>query len=67
MPLNSNSIFQLPAGRHLDGDGLYLNVGASGRRSWQLRIKVSGKATMISIGALPAMGLMAARQRVLSH
>jgi integrase len=63
MPLNSNSIFQLPAGRHLDGDGLYLNVGASGRRSWQLRIKVSGKATMISIGALPAMGLMAARQR----
>lgn len=40
-----------PAGRHGDGDGLYLEVKPSGSRSWVLRVTHDGRAREIGLGA----------------
>jgi integrase len=40
----------LPAGRHGDGDGLYLVVKPSGGRSWILRVMHDGRAQEIGLG-----------------
>ena len=63
MKLNSATLYGLAAGRHADGADLFLNVSADGkRRSWQLKVRPpKGKETMVSIGAMPSMGLAAAR------
>ena len=58
-----NSIFTLPAGRHHDGGGLYLDVsGTSQKRTWIARIKVNGNETMRKLGQLPGMTLAGARK-----
>lgn len=46
------------AGRHADGDGLYLLVKPTGGRSWLLRIQVDGQRRDIGLGsaANPARG-----------
>ena len=49
------------AGRHGDGDGLYLNVSASGSKSWVQRIVVDGRRRDIGLGSFPAVGLAQAR------
>jgi integrase len=44
----------LPAGRHADGDGIYLLVKDTGARSWVFRFMLNGKARDIGLG--PASG-----------
>lgn len=48
-------------GLHGDGGGLYLNVRASGSRSWVQRITIDGRRRDIGLGAYPAVGLARAR------
>lgn len=62
---------KLTAGLHSDGDGLYLNVTASGSRSWIFRGTVKGRTTPtgspyrveVGLGALADLGLADARDR----
>ena len=50
------------AGRHGDGDGLYLVVSDSGSRKWVLRIQVNGKRRDIGLGSATRVGLSEARE-----
>lgn len=52
----------LKVGRHSDGGGLYLNVSATGSKSWLFMWVVSGKRREMGLGAYPAIGLAAARK-----
>jgi integrase len=56
----------LSAGMHNDGEGLYLNVRASGSRSWifRYRDRVTAKLRDKGLGAFPAVTLSAARAEV---
>ena len=44
-------------GRHGDGDGLYLNVAASGTKSWVQRIVINEKRCDVGLGSYPAVSL----------
>ena len=48
-------------GRYGDGAGLYLNVAASGSKSWVLRIVVDSRRRDIGLGGFPNVGLAQAR------
>ena len=48
-------------GLFADGDGLYLQVGPTGARSWVYRYKVQGKQRTIGLGPLDKVGLVEAR------
>ncbi|HZH10678.1 MAG TPA: integrase arm-type DNA-binding domain-containing protein [Microvirga sp.] len=50
-------------GRHSDGGGLYLNITASGARSWVFMWKVSGKRREMGLGSLRDVSLSKARDR----
>jgi integrase len=50
-------------GRHSDGGGLYLNITASGARSWVFMWKVDGKRREMGLGALRDIPLAKARER----
>ncbi|KFG70380.1 site-specific integrase [Microvirga sp. BSC39] len=50
-------------GRHSDGGGLYLNITASGARSWVFMWKVDGKRREMGLGALRDVPLARARER----
>jgi integrase len=50
-------------GRHSDGGGLYLNVTATGARSWVFMWKVAGKRREMGLGSLRDVSLAKARQR----
>ncbi|RIY03479.1 DUF4102 domain-containing protein [Aureimonas flava] len=52
----------LKAGRHSDGGGLYLNVSASGSKSWLFMWVVAGKRREMGLGAYPMIGLAKARK-----
>ncbi len=49
-------------GLHADGGGLYLQVTASGAKSWVLRFMLNGKARSMGLGSLTAVGLSDARE-----
>ena len=54
------------AGRYQDGDGLMLVIGATGARSWMLRVKepgTAGKRRDIGLGSLKDVTLAEARKR----
>ena len=52
------------AGRYRDGDCLFLNVTASGTRSWVVRLKIRhGPRRDLGIGPYPLLGLKEARLR----
>ncbi|MEL6877719.1 MAG: integrase arm-type DNA-binding domain-containing protein [Pseudomonadota bacterium] len=53
----------LPKGRHQDGDGLFLNVTASGSRSWVCRVQKNGRRRDIGLGSAKKVTLAQARQR----
>lgn len=57
---------KLPEGMHNDGDGLYLNVRASGARSWiyRYRDRVTGKLRDKGLGPCPSVSLSDARMQV---
>src|SRR5687768_1355886 len=50
-------------GRHSDGGGLYLNITASGARSWVFLWKVDGKRREMGLGPLRDVPLAKARER----
>jgi Arm DNA-binding domain len=50
------------AGRHGDGDGLYLVVSSTGRRAWVLRYQVSGERRDMGLGPFPSISLSEARR-----
>src|SRR4029077_810217 len=52
---------KLPAGLHGDGGGLYLQVTASGARSWGFRFMLHGRARSMGLGPLHIVSLAEAR------
>jgi len=50
-------------GRHSDGDGLILAVGAGGNGSWMVRVQKDGKRRDIGLGAASKVTLSQARAR----
>lgn len=44
------------------GNSLYLSVAPSGKKTWQFRFRLDGKANIATLGTFPAMGLAAARK-----
>jgi integrase len=62
--LSARTVATLTApGRHSDGGGLYLNVTASGARSWVFMWKVAGKRREMGLGSLRDVPLAKARDR----
>lgn len=61
--LNAKKVEAAKAGVHGDGDGLYLDVKASGARSWIYRFMVAGKGRWMGLGAYPDVTLGDARDR----
>lgn len=52
---------KLKAGRHSDGGGLYLNVSATGSKSWLFMWTKNGKRREMGLGPYPAVSLSKAR------
>ncbi|MFC7332932.1 tyrosine-type recombinase/integrase [Rhodocista pekingensis] len=50
-------------GRYGDGDGLFLEVGKSGSRSWILRVQANGKRRDIGLGSAADVSLSEARTK----
>jgi integrase len=50
------------AGLHPDGDGLYLQIGAAGGRSWIYRYYLDGKQRYLGLGSANAIPLKRARE-----
>ena len=50
-------------GRYGDGDGLFLNITATGTKSWVQRVVVHGRRRDIGLGGYPTVSLAEARQR----
>lgn len=50
-------------GMYPDGNGLYLQVGPTGTRSWALRYQVAGKARQMGLGSASTFTLAEARER----
>ena len=59
--LSDRSAKAAPAGKHGDGDGLFLIVSPAGSRKWVLRYQLSGKRRDMGLGRFPDVGLAAAR------
>jgi integrase len=51
------------AGRHGDGDGLFLEVGRTGAASWVVRVQKDGRRRDIGLGSLAKVSLSYARER----
>lgn len=62
MPLTARQCASVPAGRHADGAGLYLNVTSAGGRSWVYRFTLGGKRREMGLGGFPDVGLSEARK-----
>jgi integrase len=50
-------------GRYSDGGGLYLNVSATGSKSWLFRYKRDGKGHWMGLGSIETYSLQEARER----
>lgn len=61
--LTARQVQTLGPGYHADGDGLYLQVTASGARSWILRYQIAGRRREMGLGPVALFGLADARQR----
>ncbi|MFC3815613.1 tyrosine-type recombinase/integrase [Lysobacter sp. GCM10012299] len=64
MKLKVRALASLPAGKHFDGHGLYLEVMASGSRFWRWKYRVGGKESRLSFGPFPEVGLAEARDHL---
>lgn len=49
-------------GRHADGGGLYLNISASGTKSWIMLYRMGGKRHEMGLGSINAVPLVMARE-----
>ncbi len=55
----------LPAGRYLDGGGLYLNVTKGGAKQWIFRFSYNERTREMGLGSINALSLADARQAVI--
>ena len=55
------------AGRHCDGDGLYLEVQPSGTRSWIQRLSIRGRRRELGLGGFPLVSLKEARAQAFAN
>jgi integrase len=60
--LKALDVSRLPAGMHADGDGLYLQIGSAGARSWIWRYSLSGRERYLGLGSAAAIPLKRARE-----
>src|SRR5271155_1059478 len=60
---NAKKVPTEKVGVHSDGGGLYLDVKASGARSWIYRFMVAGKGRWMGLGAYPDVSLAGAREK----
>jgi len=51
------------AGRHVDGNGLYLVVTKTGSKQWVLRTTVKGRRKDIGLGGYPSVSLAQVREK----
>jgi integrase len=56
---------QTGKGLYADGGGLFLQVSASGTKSWIFRYALKGKTTAMGLGPLPTVSLAEAREKAL--
>lgn len=61
--LNALAVKNAKAGRHGDGDGLYLVVKPTGAKSWVLRVQREGRRRDVGLGSLAALTLAEAREK----
>jgi integrase len=54
------------AGRHADGNGLYLVVDPSGAKRWMLRVRVQGRRRDIGLGGAQLVSLAEAREKAMA-
>ncbi|MET3929839.1 integrase [Lysobacter sp. OAE881] len=63
MKLKARALATLPAGKHFDGRGLYLEVAPTGARRWRMKYRHGGKENRLTFGAFPDVSLADARAR----
>src|SRR5271166_2924808 len=63
MALTAKFVATAKPGRHLDADGLYLNVSPTGRKTWVLRFSSKGRVTERSLGSGEFVSLAEAREK----
>lgn len=64
LKLTARKVETAGTGRHIDGDGLMLVVGASGSKSWILRYQMNKRRQDMGLGRYPDVPLQKARERV---
>lgn len=50
------------AGRHWDGNGLYLHISAKGTASWRWKYRFAGREQLLTFGRWPRLGIAEARE-----
>src|SRR5882762_3857216 len=60
--LTAKQVENAGAGMHADGDGLYLQVGTGGARSWVYRFTLNGKERYLGLGSAADVPLKRARE-----
>jgi Arm DNA-binding domain len=60
--LTAKQVENAGPGMHLDGGGLYLQVGAGDARSWVFRFNLDGKQRYMGLGSATAIPLKRARE-----
>src|SRR5207249_1117777 len=61
--LSAVAVPKLRPGMHADGGGLYLQVTASGARTWVYRFMLRGRAREMGLGPLHIVSLTQAREK----
>ncbi|MDE2928320.1 MAG: integrase arm-type DNA-binding domain-containing protein [Acidobacteriota bacterium] len=61
--LSAAFVRSAPAGRHCDGNGLYLFVQPSGARSWVQRLVIRGRRRDFGLGSVSLVTLAEAREK----
>ncbi|SED39084.1 Integrase [Rhizobiales bacterium GAS191] len=61
--LSAVALAKLGAGRHADGDGLYLQVDPSGARRWVYQFQLRNRARAMGLGPFPEIRLADAREK----
>jgi integrase len=65
--LNATTVKAAKAGKHHDGDGLYLVVDAKGNRSWLLRSTLNGKRRAWGLGSTKHVSLADVREKAADY
>lgn len=65
--LTAKKVEAAKAGRHGDGEGLWLVVSPSDAKRWVYRFTISGKVSEVGLGAYPAISLESARRQAAKY